>query len=176
MNQIEAESSCLSGEFLEDYKRLVSDFDELARDSFQGEKLERLAMEFIGKHSNYMSQFPFTQSNSKFPNCADQEALEEEWLMMSNERELNSDPEYAKLFADVYRRACQGCYLRITFNKSRRKQEDDRREAVQLGRFALRYHPNFAACYWFMIGKFAPCIIKPAHFDSQRDREAVISN
>lgn len=56
------------------------------------------------------------------------------------------------IIGDIYRRACQATYLRVTYNKSRLKQEDDRLEAVTFSRLAIRYKPdNFLVCYWFMI-------------------------
>ena len=67
---------------------------------------------------------------------------------------LASACEPQELLADLFRRACEACYLRVTYNKARLRRDDDRREPVQLAQQAIRYDPNnFKACYFYMISK-----------------------
>jgi hypothetical protein len=65
------------------------------------------------------------------------------------------------LMADLYRRAGEACYLRVTFNKCRLKREDDRREPVGWLQLAFRHNPNnFKVCSWYMItvGRYSETI------------------
>lgn len=144
----------LSEQFRTDYDHFVSQFDALAADLFQGHKLERLASVFLSKHMREMREIPFARSDFKFPKCSASEALDEDLRIITvsapmQEGQLSDEQ---RMLTEVHRRACEAVYLRVTFNKSRLEQEDDRREPVEWARWAIRWNADdFQACYWFMI-------------------------
>lgn len=153
----------LSQDFLDEYQVMALAYDQTAADSFQGHKLERLVCEFIKRHSSQLAQFPLTVDSPAFAELValppSQQAnkptsgdlLDEDLRIVDNEARLEA-PQQARLLADLYRRACQAAYLRVTFNKSRLGREDERREPVHWGRHALRLDPDsFAVAYWYMI-------------------------
>lgn len=154
----------LSEEFLEEYKKMTAEFDKLAEDLFKGSQMEQLALGFFQKHINYIKQFPFPRK-SKFPNQSNSETIDEDLEITSEgmgKLDLpdteppgaNEKPEYARVIGDIYRRVSEGIYLRVTYNKSRLNQEDDRMEPVEWSRHALRYdNHSFEICGWYMIGK-----------------------
>lgn len=167
----------LNEEFLADHKRMAAEFDKLAEDLFQGKQMEDLALSFFKKYQNYISQFPFTWK-SRFPNQSNRETIDEDLKIIDDGVQVGSDssskatnngrpseivnknPAYAQVIGDIYRRLCQGSYLRLTCNKSHHNQEDDRKVPVDWGRYALRYDSSSALVSgWFMIGEYY--LLKP---------------
>lgn len=160
----------LNEEFLSDYKRMTAEFDKFADDYFAGSQMEEIALSFLKKHLDYISQFPFTWK-SRFPNQSNMETINEDIKLINDGLDIDScsrelpdsklaaiidkNPAYAQVISDIYRRLCQGSYLRLTCNKSRRNQEDDRKEPVDWARYALRYNSTSPlASGWYMIGEY----------------------
>lgn len=154
----------LSEEFLAEHRQMAAEFDKLAEDLFKGSQMEQLALKFFRKHINYIKQFPFTWK-SKFPSQSSNETIDEDLEIISDgmgKKDVqdlespgpNQKPKYAQIVGDIYRRLSEGSYLRLTYNKSRLNQEDDRMEPVEWARYALRYdNHSFEVCGWYMIGK-----------------------
>lgn len=179
--------SIYSSEFIEDYCEYCEKFDELAVNLFNGLQLDKLTVEFLGKYEKYLeTKFVYkslrrVKSNSSelmsedtkiltADFCCDktdnQNESEHSKLPSARQRALNliESTDANLLLADLYRRACQSSYLRITFNKSRKRQEDNRLEAVQLGRQAIRFNPNcFTIASWYLIslGWYLDPIVNP---------------
>lgn len=165
----------LSESFLANYKEFCTKFDKLVEDECftRGVEMEQVVREFLNKWEYYMDQFfPYSQNVKFKPNSDDNNCdaiLDEDCRLIGQHcqedelaggkpsllewrEKLQASDNHLKILSDVYRRACEAVYLRITFNKSRRKQEDNRLEAVVYGRQAIRYDPDsFYACYWYMI-------------------------
>lgn len=137
-------------EFKNDYEKFIREFDEVAKDALQGYKLEELSKQFLNKHKKEFDSSMFLMK-SKYPNCTNLETINEDLNIMTNENKLKNVTEYHKTLANLYRRFCQATHLRVTFNKSRLDQEDDRTESVYYGRLAIRHNPDdFQACCWYM--------------------------
>lgn len=141
---------------MDGYMRLSEEFGALDRsDRFCGDKLESMAVNFIKKHQKSLQKVEFTVDSrlKTNPECKSYDIIREDQMIASLsvdevESKVSRD---ARILADVYRMACLGCYFRVTFNKARKNQDDDKTEAVQWARLAIRYNPNdFGACYWFM--------------------------
>lgn len=159
----------LSEEFLVEYRKMAAEFDKLAKDLFQGAQLEQLALEFLRKHHSYIRQFPFIWK-SRFPNISNSESINEDLEILnedmgkndedqsdssSNSANVIKSSEYAQVIGDIYRRVSEGSYLRLTFNKSRHNQEEDRLEPVDWARYALRYdYRSNLVCYWYAVGEY----------------------
>lgn len=152
--------------FLDNYEQFRQENDTLLEDLFQGIKIERSVLDFIEKNRKFLDNIPYAYSPSKYPDCSERELIDEDLRIVSmddnNNGNLNGGGQHdnlnvtkmTQIAADVYRRACQGCYLRLTYNQARLKQHDDRAEAVRWARLAIRYDPNnFDVAYWFMVGK-----------------------
>lgn len=154
-----ASSSAKEKEFLVNYERLKNDFDGLAEDYFAGKRLEEIASAFYDKNKEFMMQVPHTITNCKYPNCSNLDGYEEDMKIVSELPATGADgkkgPSPSSLqqaIGGVYRRLSQACYLRLTFNFSRSKEDGDRQEAVRWAQNALRYDPgDFWIAYWYMI-------------------------
>lgn len=144
----------LSEEFLQDYKQFAAKYDKIFVDKFAGEQLESLCKDFFAKYSKYIRSFPFS-SNFKFPDCDYNASMEEDLRILSSP--VTKDVEqtdYKSVLSKIYWRAAGACYLRVTLHKSKLNQEDNRREIVDLTRYALRYTAsNFETVNWYMIGE-----------------------
>lgn len=152
----------LSEEFMNDYKKYAEQVDETGKNLFNGEKLNKLREDFFAKYSDYMKSFPFYTSWSKFPNCGYYETVAEDKKIITSDTTTNNNnnnnnqnvPEYAKVLGQVYWRACGSLYFYVTLVESRDNIKLDQLEAVQLGRYAIRYDPTcFIIHKWFMISK-----------------------
>lgn len=159
VNLSESKPNNLSDEFKKSYEQFATQFDQICEDLFEGPKAEKLVKQFLESHADELTGIQFV-IESKFSikqNSNNNETLDEDLLLLRSGLDGNArieSSEQNKLIGDLYSRACQACYLRITLNKSRLNQEEDRREAINLGRLAIRHDPNsFRVCYWFMIGK-----------------------
>lgn len=143
----------LSRDFLIEYQKFVGEFDELANaDAFQGQQLDRMAREFLSKHSDYMSAFAYSVETNYPANASNTaELLQEDVRIMAS---ADAIPDYARPLGAVYQRASQAAYLRLTLLKARENTEEDRRVPVEFARQAIRFDPaSFSTCLWFMIGK-----------------------
>lgn len=160
----------ISEEFMINCRNFFQDYDQLAAENlFAGHKLEVLCRNFIQSIKGDIECCKFIVENCKFPNCNYEQTLDEDLKILKSpikvvnikEEQLNCEivssqatttNRKSKFLAEVYWRAAQACYTRLTFNKSRRLQDDDRGEAVEMARFSLRFNPdNFKTCYWYMI-------------------------
>lgn len=145
--------SKLTQQLLLDYSDFSKEFDLIVRDSFQGVKLEQVAKAFFNKHKKELSEVEFA-SEYKFPQCNYQETLQEDLSIVNSDVGQQTNVDVNSILADIYRRVCQATHLRVTFNKSRFDLEEDRAEAPNFARHAIRYDPNnYEACLWFMISK-----------------------
>lgn len=147
-----------------DYHEFIKEFDTVVEDLFQGIKLEQLAKSFLESHQTELASFPYPKEY-KFPHCNYQDTLQEDLVIVNGDIKSeghsngggsgqgdNSDANTT--LANIYRRVCEGTYLRITYNNSRCNLQEDRNEAVDFGRHAIRFSPNnYQACYWFMISE-----------------------
>lgn len=170
--------------FQQDYERLRRDFDELERtDSYRGPQMEALVGEFLERWDGCMQEAVLPPAevrravkHSKLNKCTYYESLDDDLCLMQTECKYRRTPGAAKgssyldnygqpelsaatsephrLVGDVYRRACEATYLRVTYNKARLGQEDDRREPVRWGQRAIRYDPHAPkGCLWYSVGK-----------------------
>lgn len=152
--------------FLDDYERFRQEHDKLLEDQYQGIEIERVALSFIEKHRKFIENIPFAYAPTSYPNSSERDTIDEDLSILTmNDSNLGDTrgaerhdslnvTKMTQIAADVYRRASQGCYLRLTYTQLKLKQHDDRSEAVNWARFAIRYDPNnFDVCYWYMAGK-----------------------
>lgn len=140
----------LSKEFLNQFSDFAEEFDAIAQDPYQGVKAELLAKSFLEKHREELTSIPFP-AKYKYPNCSQQETFQEDLCVVNGADEFEINDVQVTV-ANFYRRLCQGTYMRVTFNNSRLNLDEDRNEAVNYGRFAIRYNPNdYLVCYWFLI-------------------------
>lgn len=168
IDQLSPSKSSLD-EFKYDYDIFVKRFDALAVDSFKGHEMHQLTSEFLAKYElNFMRSIPFAGcANSRFPNCSNGEANEEDIRLFklgsasqhqtTTEKEKRAGfrvPEVAHMLANVYRRASQALYLKITFNLWKYKREENRADPIKLARFAIRYDPyDFDSCFLYAMSK-----------------------
>lgn len=153
--------------FVAHYRQFCAQFDQLGRDQFKGEELEKLTTSFLEQHHLYLAQFvlefapqvrELLRGTPKNPTDLSKlnDNLEDDLRLIQTieckQNEPGQPDDLHGLMADLYRRAGEACYLRVTFNKCRLKRDDDRREPVGWLQLAIRHDPNnFKACYWYMI-------------------------
>lgn len=181
------EDSKQDAKFVDDYRKLCADFDELVGDLFKGEELEKLTGDFLDRHRLYLAQFvlefpsrvkDLLRGNVRNPTDLSRlnENLEDDLRLMGalecvarSKEDKEADARAPKrelnaILADLYRRTGQACYLRVTFNKSRFDREEDRREPLAWLQLAIRHDwSNFQTCYWYMItvGRYSDALSNP---------------
>jgi len=144
--------------FIQDSRKFMKEFDSIAEDLFQGEKLEKLALNFIRNNLHFMKKHPFPFSDIDLDGASTNELVKDDFRILNldetDEEWEKPTSEIEKLLAQIYSRACQASYLRLTCNKARKKLEEDRQVPVKWARKAIRYDPHdFQVVYWFMIGE-----------------------
>lgn len=146
--------------FIQESAKFMKQFDSHAEDLFRGPELERLALDFIEKHARFLSDFPFPLSDVDLQRDSAFELVKDDFRILNldcspEEGQAKEKAKMNKTLAGIYWRASEASYLRVTFNKSRLDQEDDRQAPVDWARKAIRYDANsFEVAYWFMIGKY----------------------
>lgn len=161
--------------FINKYKSFCNEFDSLISDPFNGIKLDQLVNEFYSTCSvcqltKSIEYFSLPESN--YPKCTNQEAIEEDLKILKlrfnnddEEEEEKQASEEAKLLADFFKRAAQASYLKITYNKLKFKQDNDRSEPFKYARFAIRFNAlNYEAARIYMISEYKS--IRLNHFFS----------
>lgn len=146
----------LCDEFLQEYERFAEEFDRLSQDAFAGERLDQISQDALARSSQHecFHRVPYSIGGARFPNCNNNEALNEDLKIVTGEIQPDKATRWMKTLAQLYRRACQGNYLLITLKKSRQNRESDRWRPVDFGRHAIRYDSAcFETSYWYMIGK-----------------------
>lgn len=148
--------------FLQDSRKFLKLFDSEAEDLFQGAKLEQLSVEFVEKYAKLLSEYnQFPLSSINFNHDQQVDWIKDDFRLLNvalsdDEDDDNPSKQNNKLFqtiAQIYCRCSKATYLRVTFNKSRLNQEDNRQVPVDWARKALRFNVNndFEVAYWFMI-------------------------
>lgn len=166
----ETSETTIDQSFFNEYETFKQDFDKLIEDRFQGTKAEHIVLDFMQKHRNVLDNIPFAYAQSKYPDGSERELVDEDMRIVNLSKKDNDDDnngnikdnqlnttKLTHIAAEVYRRASQACYYRMSYNKSRLKKDDDRSEGLRWARLALRYDPNdFLVSFWYMICKCSP--------------------
>lgn len=143
-----------SQEFYDDFEQTRTQLNELFIDLFQGEKIEKIAKNFLKKHGDYIKKVPY-YINSKYPNMSLAEIIDEDLeILRSDLYDESKVPKNMYCCGIIYCYAAGGCYLRTSYNNILCKKNEDHKEAVDLARVALRYNPvNQWGNVWYAAGK-----------------------
>lgn len=145
-------------ELKENFHVFQREFDLLASDGFKGPEMDRLASEFVARcRQKSANSIPYASCpSSTFPNCSKSQAFEEDVRILSRLEHSETQPsEASRLMANVYRRASQASYARITFNKWKHGLEENRAESFRLARYAIRYDSSdFDCCFIYMMSEY----------------------
>lgn len=152
----------LREDFVKEYEEFEKKYDLLARDLYKGAELDELAIKFLNKHEAYLKELPYCEgpTRGELPSSLNQKLFCQTAIKQDIElinlpiRTESSDKrhQYQRVLSGLYARACQARHLLVTYNLAFQDKENDRTEAIYLGRKAIRYDAdNFFAVYWYMI-------------------------